>query len=145
MEALALAVLPLLAFIAFATYAIMRHPFLLLAAPLLVVAYFLFNPDMFRLYRVLVWAPLLIVVCLFAWSVLGGKTELGAVTGAVLVIWYSQRLREKRCANALFAAVREHEDLLCTLWSTRALGVSLKNGDVLWADHKCQDGQITLY
>jgi hypothetical protein len=47
--------------------------------------------------------------------------------------------------RALGAAVTEHEDLLCALWSNRAVGVAYTNGDIFWADHKLQNGQFTRY
>jgi hypothetical protein len=86
LEALALAFLPWLAFIAFAVYATMRHPFLLFATPLLVIGYFLFNPGMLRLFRIFVWVPLAVVLCLFTWALVTGRSELDAVTAAALVI-----------------------------------------------------------
>jgi hypothetical protein len=137
--------LPHLTLIALVLYAAIRRPFLLFAAPLLVIAYFLFNPTMVRVLRIFAWGVLILVLCLFVWAIAKGRSGVAIVTGAVLVIWYSQRLVHSKAVRALGRAVTEHEDLLCFLWSTRVVGIAYPNGDILWADHRHQNGQYADY
>jgi hypothetical protein len=144
-QAWALGFLPHLIFTAFVIYAAIRQPLLLLATPLILISYFLFNPLMFRVLRIFVWGPLVLVACTFTWALAEGKIGTVVVTGAVLVIWYSQRMLHKKAVRALGRAVTEHEDLLRSLWATGVVGVAYPNGDIFWADHKYQDGKDAHY
>jgi hypothetical protein len=119
--------------------------FLLFASPLLVIAYLLFNPTMVGVLRIFAWGPLIVVLCLFLWAIANGRSGFVIVTGAVLVTWYSQRLLHNRAVRGLGRAVTEHEDLLCSLWSTRVVGIAYPNGDILWTDHRHQNGHYADY
>jgi hypothetical protein len=132
-------------FVAFLIYAAIKQPLLLLAAPLLVMAYFLFNPLMVRMLRIFAWGPLVLVLCAFIWALAKGKSGLVAVTGALLVIWYSQRMAQDKAVRALGRAVTEHEDLLCSLGAAAVVGVAYPNGDIFWVDRKYQNGQDAHY
>jgi hypothetical protein len=144
-EAWILGSLPHLTLLALVLYAAIRRPFLLFAAPFLVIAYFLFNPTMVRVLRIFAWGVLILVLCLFVWAIAQGRSKVAIVTGAVLVIWYSQRLLHSKAVRGLGRAVTEHEDLLCFLWSTRVVGIAYPNGDIFWTDRKYQDGQHSEY
>jgi hypothetical protein len=134
-EAWVLGSLPHLTLIAFVVYAAIGRPFLLFASPLLVIAYFLFNPIMVRVLRIFAWGPLTVLICSFIWALAKGKSGFVVVAGALLVIWFSQELLHYTAVRRLGKAVTEHEDLLCSLWSTRVVGIAYPNGDILWADH----------
>lgn len=144
-QAWGLAVIPVLTLIGFLLYAGIKQPLLLLASPLLAVAYFLFNPAMVRLLRIFAWGPLVLVLGAFIWAVAQGRPGFAVLTGALLAIWYSEKLRERRVVRGLCQAVAEHEDLLCSLWAAGVLGVAYTNGDVFWIDSKRQNGRDLHY
>jgi hypothetical protein len=137
--------LPHLTVIAFVLYAAIRQPFLLFATPLLIIGYFLFNPIMVRMLRIFAWGPLIVLVCSFIWALAKSKSGFAVVAGALLVIWSGQELLHYTAVRGLSRAVTEHEDLLCSLWSTRVVGIAYPNGDILWVDHRQQNGQYADY
>ena len=132
---------PHMTLLVFLIYAVLRKPLLLLGTPLLVIGYFLFNPTMIAMLRIFAWGPLILVSCTFIWAFAKGSAGLIVFTGALLVIWYSQRLMQNKALRALGKALTEHEDLLCQLWTGRAVGIAYPDGRICWADHESSGGQ----
>lgn len=145
-QALILAFLPFIAAIGFIIYAIATKSWLLLLAlPVLLICFFIFHPSSAMIFGFIRSGLIGLVLIGLAWSLISGISWLTALTLALAIIWYAQRTIYRKAVNGLTTAVLEHEDLLCLLWSGRALNIRFYNGNSFWSDWKTEDGQSVHY
>jgi len=145
-QALFLALLPFIAAIGFVIYAIATKSWLLLLAlPVLLICFFIFHPSSAMMLGFIRSGLIGLVLIGLAWSLISGIAWLTALTLTLAIIWYAQRTIYRKAANGLTLAVLEHEDLLCLLWSGRALNIRFYNGNSYWSDWKTEDGQSVHY
>lgn len=138
--------LPFITAIGFITYATIAKSWLLLIAlPVLIIAYFVFHPSFARLL-----GPIhgLLVIAMFGglgWGLYKQLPWLIALSIALVVIWYANNQVYKKAVNSLVEKVCEHEDLLCILWCGKALNIAFFNGNRYWIDWKVEDGEHVNY
>ena len=145
-QVLFLALLPFIAAIGFVIYAIATKSWLLLLAlPVLLICFFIFHPSSAMMLGFIRSGLIGLVLIGLAWSLISGIAWLTALTLALAIIWYAQRTIYRKAVNGLTLAVLEHEDLLCLLWSGRALNIRFYNGNSYWSDWKTEDGQSVHY
>lgn len=117
---------------------------LLLALPILFISFFLLQPSA-AVFGILRSGFIFLAFAGLAWGILKGITWLVATTIPIVLIWYSLRTVYRKAVKYLINAVRNNEDLLCLLWSTKALNIRFYNGDNYWADWKREGGEVYRY
>jgi len=137
--------IPFLLVLGFIIFALASKEFLLLLAlPLFVIAYFLFNPSaiIFGIFR----SGLIFLTFIgFLYGLFFGHQSILLITGVMLGIWYSEKILYSKSADILREEVLEHEDLLCALFQGRVLSIRFYNGDTYWVDFKEEGGKLTHY
>jgi hypothetical protein len=124
--------LPYCVVLAFLLYALAASAYLLLAPPLLILGFLIFNPG---------WVPLLppflggirqmliiLILVMFAWAWYASYPGVTAIAGALLMLWYGQRALEDGAVRALIRAATANEDLLCALRTANVLAIQLPDG-----------------
>ncbi|MCL5802100.1 MAG: hypothetical protein M1283_06275 [Gammaproteobacteria bacterium] len=140
-----LMLLPYIAVLGFIVWALVSKNWLmLLALPVLLIAFFIFHPSMaiFGIIRSgFIWLSFVGLVYAFMTS----KPGLLALCITLVVIWYALRTIYKKAVGYLTKAVSEHEDLLCILWQGKDLNIMFFNGNRFWVDWKTENGQSVFY
>lgn len=141
-----LAFLPVLSAVGFIIYSIISSNWLLLLAlPILLIAFFIFHPS-----SAMIFGPVrsgfigLTFIGLF-YSFFTDKLWLLAITITLTIIWWAQKTIYKKAINHLIAATLKHEDLLCILWKGKAISIGFFNGNQYWVDWKLEDGKHIHY
>lgn len=118
---------PYLATLGFIIYCVaVRSWLLLLALPLFVGAFFMFNPGA-RIFGVLRTVLIILVHLGFVYSIIRYNPNWLAITLVLMVIFYAQQAMYRIASNSLIKAILKHEDLLCVLWLTRSMNVIYKD------------------
>lgn len=120
--------LPYLVVLSFVIYSlVIRNWLLLLALPLFLVAFFLFNPGMQNLLGLIGKIPVILMHLGFIYSVIRYDPNWLAITLVLMVIFYALRAMYRIASNYLIEAIFKHEDLLCVLWLKRLMNVIHKD------------------
>lgn len=145
-QALFLAFLPFIAAIGFVIYAVATKSWLLLLAlPLLLIGFIIFHPGMAMMFGFIRSGLIGLTFIGLIWGFISKLDWLVAFSLALALIWYAHRTIYRKAVNGLTHAVLEHEDLLCLLWSGKALNIRFYNGDSYWSDWKTENGQDVHY
>lgn len=116
---------------------------LLLALPLLLIGFFIFHPGQAMLLGPIRSGLILLTFGGLIWGFINGISWLTALTLSLAILWYAQRTIYRKAVDGLLRAAIQHEDLLCILWSSNALNVTMYNGDSYWSKWKTEDGKST--
>ena len=145
-QALLLALLPFVAAVGFVIYAIASKSWLLLLAlPVLLIAFFIFHPSSAMIFGAIRSGLIGLSFVGLVWGFLSSIPWMAALSLTLVVIWFAQRSIYRKAIDGLIRATAEHEDLLCLLWPGRALNVQFYNGNSYWSDWKTEDGQSVHY
>jgi len=118
---------PYLAILGFILYsAVTRSWLLLLALPLFVGAFFIFNPGA-RFFGVFRTALIILVHLGFVYSIIRYNPNWLAITLVLMVMFYAQQAMYRIASDSLVKAILKHEDLLCVLWLKRSMNVIYKD------------------
>lgn len=144
--ALFLAFLPFLAAIGFIIYAIVSSNWLLLLAlPVLLIAFFVFHPSSAMIFGPIRSGFIGLSFIGLAYAFFADKAWLLALTITLIIIWWAQKTIYKKAINHITLAMTEHEDLLCLLWSGKVVNIRFYNGNSYWVDWKSEDGKNIHY
>ena len=144
--ALFLALLPFLAAIGFIIYSIISGSWLLLLAlPILLIAFFIFHPSSAMIFGPIRTGFIGLTFIGLIYSFFSDKPWLLAITLTLIIIWWAQKTIYRKAINNLIATVQKHEDLLCILWQGKALNIEFFNGNRYWVDWKLEDGKHIHY
>lgn len=145
-QALVLAFLPFIAGIGFIIYAIATKSWLLLLAlPIILIGFFVFHPSSAMIFGFVRSGLIGLTLIGLAWGFMNEIRWLTALSLSLAVIWYAQRTIYRKAIDGITRSSLEHEDLLCLLWSGRALNIRFYNGNSYWSDWKTEDGQSVHY
>lgn len=144
--ALMFALLPFIAAIGLVVYSIVTGTWLLLLAlPLLLIAFFIFHPSSAMIFGFIRTGLIGLTFVGLVYSFFTDKNWLLVLTIALVIIWYSQKSVYRKAINEIIRAMTQHEDLLCILWQGRAANIDLFNGNRYWVDFKDENGKTTHY
>ncbi len=119
--------LPYLVVLSFVIYSlVIRSWLLLLALPLFLVAFFLFNPAA-KVWGLIRTIPIILMHLGFIYSVIRYDPNWLAITLVLMVMFYGQWAMYRIATNYLIKAIFKHEDLLCVLWLKRLMHVIHKD------------------
>lgn len=119
--------LPYLVVLSFVIYSlVIRSWLLLLALPLFLIAFFLFNPAA-KVWGLIRTIPIILMHLGFIYSVIRYDPNWLAITLVLMVMFYGQRAMYRIASNYLIGAILKHEDLLCVLWLKRLMHVIHKD------------------
>ena len=145
-QALIFAALPLVATLALVAYAIISETWLLLlAAPALLVAFFIFHPSSAMIFGALRSGLIGLTFIGLIYAFVANIDWLFVFTAVLVVIWYSQKSVYSKAINAIVKAMTQHEDLLCILWQSKSANIDFFNGNRYWVDWKIENGETTHY
>lgn len=141
-----LMLLPYIAALGFIIWAIISKSWLmLLALPVLLIAFFIFHPSAAMIFGIIRSGFIGLSFVGLIYAFMTSKPGLLALCLTLVVIWYAQKTIYRKAVNYLTKAVSEHEDLLCILWQGKALNVMFFNGNRYWVDWKTENGQSIHY
>ncbi|HOV97794.1 MAG TPA: hypothetical protein PLW49_02140 [bacterium] len=141
-----LMLLPYIAALGFIIWAIISKSWLmLLALPILLIAFFIFHPSAAMIFGFIRSGFIGLSFVGLVYAFMTSKPGLLALCLTLVVIWYAQKTIYRKAVNYLTKAVSEHEDLLCILWQGKALNVMFFNGNRYWVDWKIENGQSIYY
>lgn len=115
---------------------------LLLALPLLLIGFFIFQNiylgSIRNIFAFIIFVGLV-------WGFMNGINWLTAFTLALMILWYAQWAIYRKAVSGLLRATMQHEDLFCILWNGNGLNVTMYNGDSYWFKWKTEGGKSTHY
>ena len=134
--------LPFIVVIGFVAYVIITSSWLLfLALPIFVICYIMFHPGLLGFPVLFRLVLVVILVCGLIYEI----NWLIVFTLPIIIIGHTQCNLHTKAINELATAALEHEDLLCFLWSIKALDIMFFNGNRYWSDCKREDGKFIYY
>ncbi len=123
-----LALLPLVAIIAILIYIfIMKSWLLLLALPLLIFGYIIFNPSFTQRMPFISLPATFLTFGALIWSIFGKQYDLLALSSALIIIFIAQKAIYINSVRKLKKCTLLNEAILCLLWEEDAITLRLKD------------------